>query len=584
MAAVKGKQLENVTCPICKSFSSKRITMLERHVTEVHSKTLQNVWDDLHGGPTKCQCGCGEPTKWQGWKVGYAKFVIGHNANLSRVYDEEKAKEIVDKRRAKLIGRPGWAKGKTKENDETIAKRAEATSRGRKRAFDEGKIVAWNAGATKETDPRIAAAGQALAQRYADGELTQWAKGLTENVDARLKKKNDELRVRFASGEIVPWHKGKTVADDPRIKKIWDSRNPKLEYEHIRWSRNDIAMQLADNKHLTLQNIGDYTNDKTPSLDVKCTNCGWSNTVTLIFARNDRCPKCSPTGSKIQNEIADWIESTMNVDVGRNVSGIIGRSELDIYVPMHSFAIEVNGLYWHNEIAGKDKTYHQNKTTMCNALKIQLMHVFEDEWYNKREIVESMIAFKLGNVKQRVHARECKIVCLSSAQKRKFFDANHIDGDTLSSRAFGLVHNDEIVCALSVRRPTHKKHNNTLEIARCCSKINTNIPGGVSKLVVHAAQHATELGCKKLLTYVDTRLGGDGKGYVIAGFTLTGTTSPRFWWTDGHKRFNRFKYRADKPHGLTEAQVAEEAGVTKIWGCSNLVYEMQLVIAHPTLS
>jgi hypothetical protein len=280
-------------------------------------------------------------------------------------------------------------------------------------------------------------------------------------------------------------------------------------------------------------------------------------------------------GSKIQNDIADWIESTMGLDVGRNVSGIIGRLELDVYIPQHAVAIEVNGLYWHNETAGKGQTYHQTKTNACKTLNIQLLHVFEDEWYHKQDIVKSIVAFKLGEVKRRIHARECSVIELEPKQKREFFNANHLDGDALSTKAWGLKLDDEIVYALAVRRPKHRKYDGALEVARCCPKTFTNVPGGIGKLVAVAAQYAVENGYKKLLTYVDTRLGGDGKGYVMAGFTQTDTTPPRFWWTDGHARFDRFKFRASE--GKSQQEVAEAAGVTRIWGCSNFVYEMQLV-------
>ena len=69
---------------------------------------------------------------------------------------------------------------------------------------------------------------------------------------------------------------------------------------------------------------------------------------------------------------------------------------------------------------------------------------------------------------------------------------------------------------------------------------------------------------------------GDGRGYAACGMVLAGRTPPRFWWTDMNRRYDRFKFRADRSRGLSEAQVADNAGVEKVWGCPNLVYVLDL--------
>ena len=573
-----GKKLEPVVCPICGKFSSKRFTAVEQHMNDDHGKTLQQVWNELNNGPVKCHCGCDQETQWYGWKKGYAEFIVGHNGNLVAAHGEEKAREISEKRRQKLIGQVGWAKGLTKENDERVAERAMATSVGRKKAFDDGRIKIWSAGQTKDTNDRLATMATNSRLAFENGSRIAWAKGKTEDDDERILKKNEELREKYRSGELVQWHKGKTIETDSRLDKAWKSRNAMKEYAHIRFSSEQIREHLINNKILMLISSEQYKNANKPGIFVKCVNCDWQKTVTLPFAKNDRCPSCSPSGSIAQHQIADWLESTFGICVGRNVTGIIGKQELDIYVPEFALAIEFNGLYWHNEKANKDVSYHQNKTTACKNIGISLIHIFEDEWRDAQDIIKSMITSRLRKTPNNVHARECKIVKLKPSQKKEFFLKNHLDGDTPSIAAWGLVDkNNSVVYAISVRQPFHRSNNNKLEIARMCPKTYHNVPGGMSRLLKVIKEYAIAENYDGLITYVDTRHGGDGKGYIDAGFDCTKSTSPRFWWTDFHDRFNRFKYKADRPHGLTEAQVAEEAGVTKIWGCSNLVYEMKLI-------
>ena len=85
--------------------------------------------------------------------------------------------------------------------------------------------------------------------------------------------------------------------------------------------------------------------------------------------------------------------------------------------------------------------------------------------------------------------------------------------------------------------------------------------------------YAKEKELEGLITYVDTRH-GTGDSYKKAGFTVFGKTTQRFWWTDFRNRFDRFSIRADKSRGMTEAEVAKEAGVTRIYGCQNIVFLM----------
>lgn len=564
------------SCPVCGielRITNNNPVEAERHAA-LHSLTLEELWLKKVGITRPgCRCGCGETPTWINWRKGYAEFIVGHNGRVKSSYAPDEAAKILEKRSMSLTGRRGWSFGLTKDTDSRVQRLASSI----KESLKDTMVVPWNKGLTKDTDDRVAAAAENAKNDFVQGTRVAWARGLTEETDERLRTKNDVARKRYDSGELVPWHKGHTKDDDPRIAKIWAHRDPVKEYAHIRWSDDEIRELLSANKNIVLEEIKDYRNDKVPALDVKCTTCGWSDTVALGFARDDRCPKCKPSGSRAQHEIADWIVSQLKLDVGRNVRGIIaGKRELDIYVPMSNVAIEFNGLYWHGEKFKSSPAYHQQKTDACKAINIKLLHVFEDEWRDKRDIIKSMIAFKLNCTHDHIHGRECTVAALVPKQRREFFTANHLDGDVPCEASWGLFHNGEVVYAISVRRPRHKKYVGRLEIARCCPRTGVVIPGGVSKLNVAVVEYARSKGYSHLLTYVDERLGGDGSAYHFAGFQLTGTTPPRFWWTDGHDRFNRFRFRADSAHGLTEAAVAEAAGVTKIWGCRNRVYEMKL--------
>jgi hypothetical protein len=550
--APKGK-IEPLTCPLC-GFQSKMKHKFEDHVNKEHNTTAQQLWVSLHPGKDVCKCGCGSKTTWLGWKDGHAELLRGHNANLSALYSPEQAREIVEKRASKIRGKPGFWKGKTKENDEATRLRAEATSRGRKKAFDEGKLTAWNKGSTKSSDERVAKAAADIKERFAKGICIPWAKGLSKNTDSRIARMSSKISLTMRRNDI------RTRLDN--LKRL---------------RTDEIVSHIQKNGNLeVVGGLENYISDASKVIDVKCKTCGSEFTSSLRLLQHGRCWICSPAGSAAQEQIACYVASLVgNPNIIRNDRKTFSnRIELDIFVPHKNFAIEYNGLYWHC-VYFKPTNYHQTKTTMCTEKSISLLHVFEDEWLNKRAIVQSTIKHRLGLTARKIGARKCNIVELSSAERRKFFQQNHLDGDTIATIAWGLKYNDEIVYALSLRKPFHKRYDSCIEVARSCSVLDTAVPGGLSRLTAHAMTWAKQHDYKKMMTYVDTRLGGSNN-YQNAGFRLISTTTSRWWWTDFDNRYNRFKFKADSSRGMTEQQVADEAGVIKIWGCGNQLYELVL--------
>lgn len=72
-----GTKNREVTCPLC-TFKTGLLSKFEEHVTNVHGIDSQDLWDKLYSGPHTCGCGCGQQTKWRGWRDGYSTYVRGH--------------------------------------------------------------------------------------------------------------------------------------------------------------------------------------------------------------------------------------------------------------------------------------------------------------------------------------------------------------------------------------------------------------------------------------------------------------------------------------------------------------------------
>jgi hypothetical protein len=80
------------------------------------------------------------------------------------------------------------------------------------------------------------------------------------------------------------------------------------------------------------------------------------------------------------------------------------KKEIDIYLPDFK-SRAVNGLYYHSD-KFKNKSYHMNKTNRCNEIGIELLHIWEDDWVYKTNIVKSIISNRLKLSNKVIYARE----------------------------------------------------------------------------------------------------------------------------------------------------------------------------------
>ena len=572
-------------CPFCGwVYAGKRGPWkgIETHLASVHSKTTKEAYVEAFcgGSVPMCQCNaCSKEAPWLSWNVGFARFVVGHNGNIFTACSPERAAEINEKRKQGLRGKPSWAKGLTRDTSETLKNAAEKRSRTVKEQFARGERVTWSKGLTKEMCGSLQTQADNLRAKFASGERVAWHKGLTKETDDRIKAKGKEFTARVAIGEIVPWHKGKSAETDERLKlKAERAIESGLISQKLRLSLEEVSSRAAKLQYTVMVSAPtEYKNNHTQNLVFKCNTCNRSWTTNFAAGCSDRCYTCQPLSSKYQLEIKQFIEQRTGTETIENDRTALDGLELDVYVPSKSFAVEHNGLYYHADSFLCDHRRHSRKTKLALNKGIRLLHVFEDEWRDRRQIVESMIAHALNakHLQVSVGARKCSITELAAREQSEFFESNHLDGGKASNTiaAWGLTFSDELIAAISLRKPFHTAHKNCIEIARFCVKTFYHVPGALSKLLERAIAWAKEQGYAKMMTYVDARH-GLGSGYHGLGFSLVRETTERFWGTDYRTRLNRFAVRAQD--GKTEHEIAEELGVHKIYGCCNFVYERML--------
>ena len=338
--------------------------------------------------------------------------------------------------------------------------------------------------------------------------------------------------------------------------------------------------------------VGDGIERKYP---FKCNTCNEVFSGWLHDGDIPRCTNCYPSNSSIfEKDVAEYVKSLLPNDVveENNRTVLLNNRELDIYIPSKNVAIECNGLFWHGEAwGGKDKNYHLSKTLECEAKGIRLIHILEDEWSKKSILVKEKIKYIVGNTKPiQVYGRKCKIVNVSSIDKKAFLNQNHIQGNDAALIYMGLEWENKLVAlmTLSSKRcfigyKKKVKNDKEFELCRYTSLNGYSVIGGAGKLLSYFIKTYKP---EQIISYADRRWTYYKDNlYERIGFKKVSDGIPNYWYfgkKDLYRRHHRFGFRKNVLNkrlsifdaNLTEWENMKINGWDRIWDCGNLKYEM----------
>lgn len=269
-----------------------------------------------------------------------------------------------------------------------------------------------------------------------------------------------------------------------------------------------------------------------------------------------------------EKEVLSFVKNIFNGVIDTNNRTIIAPKELDIYIPSKKVAIEYNGLRFHSTQFAKDSTYHLDKTKACLKKGIRLIHVYENEWRDKQDIVKSMIASALGIYERKIYARNCEVKEVTDKEcVKKLFNENHIQGAVNRyTLCLGLYYNDELVQAC-VFGKQHFGRNGDIELYRMVTLKYTQVLGGFSKIMKHCPYN-------KVVSYVSLRH-FDAKGYYNSGWTLDHISAPSFDIVKDKKLYSRHLFKKQRclkmfdnvTQDMTEQEMQELNGFYRIYDC-----------------
>lgn len=367
-------------------------------------------------------------------------------------------------------------------------------------------------------------------------------KALDRNIDNVLQKRTITCMEKFGTPASSQRHLTIDV-----LNKLHDVEYLKYQHLILKKSCEEIAKELGCSP--------------TPIL-TRLTNAG----INVIRHQQ----------SSTEKEILDYINQfTQTIEIGNYE--IIPPRQIDIFIPEINLAIEVNGVYWHSELHGKDRNYHKSKTNECNQIGITLYHILDLEWNNSKEIIKSKIAGAFGKL-TRISGRKCTVKEVLANDKSCFLDKNHLQGNCGSTVNLGLYYDNELVSLATFGKSRYNKKYEW-ELIRFCNKIYTSVQGGASKLLTHFIKIYNP---KSIISYADMKW-STGNMYEKLGFKYSHTSSPNYFY---FKKSNpatlksRIYFQKHKLPLLfenvdltkSEWEIMQENDYDRIWDCGNKVY------------
>jgi hypothetical protein len=255
------------------------------------------------------------------------------------------------------------------------------------------------------------------------------------------------------------------------------------------------------------------------------------------------CTNCNPIHKNISGKeimLFNYIKSVYNGETIQNYR--LENKEIDIFLPEFNLGIEFNGIYYHSDLF-KGKNYHYDKTKFFENNGIRIIHVWEDDWEYKEDLIKSMLNYKINLIENKIYARNCEVKLIEDNDIiRNFLNENHIQGYVNSTYKIGLFHNENLVSLM-----TFKKEKESFLLNRFCNIKYHSVIGSASKLLKYFTYNISD----KIFTFSDNSY-SDGKLYENLGFEKIYDIKPDYKYIVGNFRSHKFNFRKKDTSNLNK--------------------------------
>jgi len=559
----------------------------------IHSNIPESVLDRqmsekiyylVNGIKSPLNCKCGNHLKFIGFKNGYRKtcgekecFVNSRKESCIDkwgVDNPKKSKEIIEKERESILDRWG---GKHFMMDDSVRNK-----------FKETMIDKWGVEWSQQNNEIKSKSNKTWFDNPDREEIIFNRKEKIKNKTGEEKliiqeKKELSIIKTFSSLDNFYKYRLSRIGEASLLKwgKPHHFQSEEIIKKRVEKYKDNITNRILDSLPANLTYIKREPNKNITDMYIflNCNKCNSDFEITRqLFSHRksgnvEICLGCNPIHSGksgSENEVYSFISSIYSGEV---IQGFrLDNKEIDIYLPHLKIGFEFNGVYWHSNLY-KENNFHLNKTKFFQILDISLIHIWEDDWAHKRDIIKSIISNKIGLTTNRIGARKCQIREVDNNLVRDFLNGNHIQGFVGSKVKLGLFYEDELVSLMTfgnLRRSLgQKSKGDHWELLRFCNKLNTQVIGGASKLFRYFLKNFV---VGQIISFCDYSR-STGELYKKIGFNFSHLSQPNYYYVIDGIRKHRFNFRKDKlvksgaDSNLSESKIMSNLGYYRIYDC-----------------
>lgn len=260
---------------------------------------------------------------------------------------------------------------------------------------------------------------------------------------------------------------------------------------------------------------------------------------------------------------------------------ILNGKEIDILIPEKSLGIEYNGNLWHSEKFKKGRTYHYDKMFECKKQGINLIQIFEDEYFLRKEVLFSKIRGLLGVADDSIASidvNDCDVREIAKDEATLFLESNHLLGFTEAMVYIGAYYDGMLISVLSLSVDDDERW----KIIRYADDVHIKCDGLGAKMFdyfVEKYKPSSVMAFADMRWIVDTH----NSPYTEMGLRFGGFEGPSYTYynpkIDRHRRFDKSSFKRTIlsenygfPLTMTEKEMAEKLGYTRIWDCGSIRY------------
>lgn len=520
------------TCKICgEKCTSRSIGM---HVFHKHSITGKQYYDKYLKSTDEEKCEvCGKICKWFSISQGYAKTCSRRCAQLN----------------------PNTRNKIKSTNIEKYGVEVPAQNKNIRKKMEQTNIERYGVPHAYQNENIKTKGIKTVQEKYGVDNVFQLEEVKKKSKKTMLDKYGVELNINR--------EETKSTIKASKRKKYYQEFLSRLKLKNISYlsTYDEFMDENTDRKYKCEYCNKIFSSSKTQAYDIQC--------------------GCLRRRSKAEHKIYEWLLG-LNIKASQTeyIYDSEGRLELDIVATYkgRKVAIEFCGIYWHSELF-RDKNYHKRKLIAAEANGYRLIQVFEDEWNNSKEIVESIILQAIGydTKSQKIHARKCKVVSLKKTPV-DFLNKNHIQGKCRGSKSYALMHDEEIVSVIVFGKSRFK---NEWECIRFCNLMNTSVRGSFGKLL---NAFIKDVNPSVIVSYADLRY-FSGTIYEMNGFIKEKNTPIGYFYCPKgfQERLNRMRFQKHKLKNMpsydinkTESQIMHDEGYTRIYDAGQAVYRLHI--------